>query len=297
MSTDRTVTSPGTVQAIARSGYSVAFLSGPYKGHCGSQVALWDLVSGGVRKLGKHPDLICEQGPSTGSGISDIAVAGNRALWLAYTGGNLRDWQLFTATSTKPAERQLAFHEVDVDAPPPIVLGVASDRVMPYSIGPTVNVLKANGAKAYTWQAPGKVTNTTSYGAQVAAFVAGGKCYVLSPAGAVQQVYSFAPGSVQEFALAGAGLVTQLAKGKVEIRKGASVKTLTLPAGAQMVDFAEGILLYKLHNQIRAVRVATGKDAFLRYGTFATLEHNGLSYSAGKKVFSVAEVYVQAALH
>src|SRR3954447_1806583 len=198
--TDRLVSSPGAVQALARSGYSAAFLSGPTKGHCGPQVRLWNLVNGGVYPLGRHTDSLCAEHPSGGSGVTEIAVSGNRALWLAHAGGNLTDWLLLTATTTKPAERQAEFAEVDADAPPPIVLGVASESVMPYSIGATVKVLKANGAKAYTWQAPGPVTNTTAYQSQVAAFVKGGKCYVLTPAGAVSQTYAFPVGAVQEFA-------------------------------------------------------------------------------------------------
>jgi hypothetical protein len=293
---DRTTTSPGQVRALARSGYSVAFLSAPYDGRCGPRVELWSLVTRGVYPLGRRPDLFCRDRPSTGSGITDIAVAGNRALWLAYTGGNLRDWILQTATTTRPAERQLEFREVDVDAPPPIVLGVASELVMPYSIGSTVKVLRANGSRAFTWNAPGRVTNTTSYNANVAVFVAGGRCYVLSPTGAIQRTYVFAPGSVQEFAFAGRGLVVQLTGSRVQIRTGSAVKTLTLPAGARMLDFAEGILLYKLGRQVRARRVSTGKDALLRSAAFAVLEHNGLTYASGRRVSSVAMVNVQATL-
>src|SRR5262249_58460615 len=84
---DRTVTSPGPVRALARSGYSVAFLSGPYGGHCGGRVVLWNLVTGGVYRLGRHPDQLCKEGPSTGSGITDIAVAGQPAPWLPDAGG------------------------------------------------------------------------------------------------------------------------------------------------------------------------------------------------------------------
>src|SRR5881409_3125762 len=85
-SADRTVTSPGKVDALARSGFNVAFLSAPYKGHCGAHVELWDLVSGGVRKLGRHTDLFCRDSGGTGSGVTDIAVASHRVVWLAYTG-------------------------------------------------------------------------------------------------------------------------------------------------------------------------------------------------------------------
>ena len=293
---DRTVVSPGQVRALARSGYSVAFLSAQYDGHCGPRVQLWSLVTRGVYKLGRRPDALCEQGPSTGSGITDIAVAGNRALWLSYAGGNRREWIIETATTTRPIERRLELEEVDADAPPPMVLGVASEQVMPYSIGSTVKVLRANGARLYTWKAPGRVTNTTSYNANVAVFVGGGRCYVLSPTGTVQARYAFAPGSVQEFALAGVGLVVQLGGGRIEIRRGAAVRRLTLPPGARMLDYAQGIVLYKLRGQVRGRAVASGKDVFLRSATFAVLEHNGLTYAAGRRVSSVAMVFVAAAL-
>jgi hypothetical protein len=295
---DRTVTSPGQVIGLARSGYSVAFLSGPYKGHCGPHVEIWSLVSGGVFRLGRHTDAICNEHPSGGSGVTDLAVAGTRALWLAHAGGNLTDWVLETATTTRPVERQLEFAEVETGDPSPIVLGVASESVMPYSIGSKVKALAPNGKLLYTWQAPARVTNTTAYNGQVAVFVAGGHCYVLSPAGAVQQTYSFARGAVQELALAGAGLIVQLPAGKIEIHKGASpVKKLTIPPGARMLDFAESILLYRLGGQIRARRVASGKDVLLRHGFLAQLEHNGLTYAVGRRVYSVAMVNVNAALN
>ncbi len=294
---DRTVTSPGQVIGLARSGYSVAFLSGPYKGHCGPHVELWSLVSGGVFRLGRHTDAICNEHPSGGSGVTDLAVAGTRALWLAHAGGNLTDWVLETATTTRPVERQLELEEVETGNPSPIVLGVASESVMPYSIGSKVKALAPTGKLLYTWQAPRRVTNTTAYNGQVAVFVAGGHCYVLSPAGAVQQTYTFAPGAVREFALAGAGLIVQLPGGKIEIHRGASVRKLTIPPSARMLDFAESILLYRLGDQIRARRVASGKDVLLRHGSLAQLEHNGLTYAVGRGVYSVAMVNLNAALN
>jgi hypothetical protein len=295
-SADRTVKSPGKVLGIARSGYSAAFLSGPYDGHCGAHVELWDLATGGVYRLGRHTDAICREGPSTGSGVTDLAVSRTRVLWLAYAGGNNRDWLLFTATTTRRTERQLELRTVDVDAPPPIVVGVASESVLPYSVGSTVKVLADNGKLLYRWQAPAQVTNSTAYGRRVAVFVKGGRCFVLSPSGSVRQTYTFPPGAVQEFALVEIGLVVQLPGGRVEIHRGSAVTKLRIPARARMLDFAQHLLLYKLGNQLRARRVSTGKDALLRRGTFAQLEHNGLSYAAGTRVHSVAMAYVLAAL-
>jgi hypothetical protein len=289
-SADRVVTSPGRVLALARSGMNVAFLSGPYKGHCGPHVEFWDLVTGGVRRLGRHTDEFCSQGPSTGSGVTDIAVANDRVLWLAYTGGNHRDWILYTATPTRPTERRLEFKEVGVDAPPPIVVGTGSEWVLPYAVGSTVKVLSFDGRRLYSWQAPGQVTNLTSYGRQIAVFVRGGKCYVLGPSGAVLRTYSFRPGTVQEFALGGRGLVVQLPGGRIEVHNGTRVRVFSIPRQAKMLDYAGNILLYRLGAMLRGRFLFTGKDSALRRATFGAVETNGLSYAIGTKVGSIAWV-------
>jgi hypothetical protein len=286
---DRTVTSPGRVLALARSGMNVAFLSAPSKGHCGQQVLFWDLVSAGVYKLG-HPDRLCSEGPSTGSGVTDIAVANDRVVWLAYTGGNLRDWILYTATPTRRTERRLELEEVDVDAPPPIVLGTGSEAVLPYAVGSTVKVLSWNGRRLYTWQAPASVTNLTSYGQQVAVFVRGGRCFVLGPGGAVVQTYTFRPGAVREFALGGRGLVVQLPGGRIEVHNRARVQAFSIPAEGKMLDYAGNILLYKLGGMLRGRFLFSGTDGALRRATFGAVETNGLSYASGTTVGSVAWV-------
>src|SRR5438094_2898938 len=74
----RTVTSPGKVLKLARSEFSVAWLSAPTKGHCGPTVHLWNLINGGAYTLGKNPDQLCAGGPSTGAGVTDLSVSGNR---------------------------------------------------------------------------------------------------------------------------------------------------------------------------------------------------------------------------
>jgi hypothetical protein len=294
---DRVATSPGNVLALARSGFSVGFLVGPHDVHCGPRVELWDLAGRGIYRLGRETDAVCREGPSTGSGVSDFAVARHRVLWLAWAGGNNREWVVYTATTTRPKERLLELETVDIDAPSPIVVGVASESVLPYSVRSTLKVLADDGRLLYRWRAPAQVTNSTAYTSQVAVFVKGGRCFVLSPSGSVEQTYTFRPGAVQEFALSGTGLVVQLPGGRVEIHNSSSVKKLTIPAHARMLDFAENTLLYKLGNQIRARRVTTGKDVLLRRGTFAQLEHNGLSYATGRRVYSVAMANVLAVLN
>jgi hypothetical protein len=290
---DKVVTSPGKVLALARSQSSAAWISAPGKSHCGSTVYLWTVLNDKTYTVGTSNEALC----GGGSGVTDLAVAGNRVVWLAYDGGNRREWHLYTATSVSSSRRELERATPQNSSQPPIVLGVASSSVIPYSIGSTVKVLQASGAKAYTWQAPGQVTNTTAYQGQVAVFVKGGKCYVLSPAGVVTATYTFHVGAVQEFALTGVGLVVELPRGKVEIHNGSSVKTVALTTSAKMLDYQDGFILYKVGNQIRALRIATGKEAFIRFGTYAALESNGMSYASGRTVGSIAWVTFTSAVN
>jgi hypothetical protein len=299
---ERSVVAPGAVVGLARSGSSVAFVSGSYAGHCGDRVWLWNLDSRGVTPLGRHPDVVCAQRPVGGSGISAVAVAGNRVLWLFHAGGNLTDWLVYTATTSRPLERRLEFEEVDVDAPPPIVLGDGSSRVLPYAVDERrlVKALAANGRLLYSWRAPAQVNALSAYGNEVGVFMSGGKAVVRSPTGGVAWSSTFPRGAVA-FRLAGVGLVVQLRSSVVQVRNGPRlVRTLRLPAGAQMLDYAEGILLYSLGTQIRGVRAATGKDALVREANatpvLAQLEPNGLSYAVGKRVCSVAMTEVATLL-
>src|SRR5262249_57279780 len=64
----------------------------------------------------------CER-TSTGRGVAAVATDGERVVWLAYAGGNQRDWLLWTATRTARRPRLLRFRSADVDGPAPIVLG------------------------------------------------------------------------------------------------------------------------------------------------------------------------------
>jgi hypothetical protein len=297
---DRSLATPAPVIALARSSWAVASVSGPTAAHCGGSIQLWDLFSRGVWKLGRHLDVVCNEGPSTGSGISAVAVSGFRVLWLFHAGGNLTDWVLYTATATSPAERKLEFQEVETGDKSPILVGDASELVLPYAVGRTVKGLSPTGKLLYTWTAPADVNALTSYGNQVAVYMSGGKAVVLSATGAVAQSYEFPLGATA-VKLGRDGIVVQLGGGKIEIRKGATlVKTLTLPAGGQMTDHAEGIVLYSLGTQLRAVRASSGKDVGLRTlptkPFLAQLEPNGLSYAIGKNVYSVAMVNVQAAI-
>src|SRR5206468_4124094 len=100
--------------------------------------------------------------------------------------------------------------------------------------------------------------------------------------------YTFPRGAVKEFAMFNRFLAVQLPGGKIEIRRGASVRRLRLPPGGRLRDFSEGILLYTKGRQIRLLRIRDGKDVLARTGDQAVLEPNGLTYTQGRRVYSVA---------
>ena len=77
-------------------------------------------------------------------------MSGNRALWIRYTGGNLRDWQLMTATTTRKTPKQLRFVEQDVDLPSPFAIGDSTAGLgIPYAAGKEVVLLGANGVAVF----------------------------------------------------------------------------------------------------------------------------------------------------
>ena len=60
----------------------------------------WDVATRGDRRLASH----CFASTSTGSGVAGVIATGGRALWLTYTGGNIREWSLWTKAGQGRAE-------------------------------------------------------------------------------------------------------------------------------------------------------------------------------------------------
>jgi len=85
-----------------------------------TSVVLWDTPRLGHWTFGSRTILGCEEGPSGGFGIPAVAVTGERAFWLTAIGGNVTDWQLWSATPTRRLARRLAFASSDTDGPPEV---------------------------------------------------------------------------------------------------------------------------------------------------------------------------------
>ena len=104
---------PARVTALELDSSFIAYAVGRSAHDC-NRVFVWNLASRGVTKLGRKTN--CEQ-TSTGNSIAAVSVAGKRVLWVHYAGGNIREWSLWTATTTKPSPLRLRFVSRDVDAP------------------------------------------------------------------------------------------------------------------------------------------------------------------------------------
>ncbi len=269
----RTRTETAPIVALAVTGYSVSYAvaDNAKRSDC-AHMYFWHTAGGATGKwrFGEPTDEPCVEHPSTGDGISATAMSAGRTLWVQYAGGNLRDWQLFTATRTKPQPHQLAFVEQDVDLPSPIVLGEGTQGAVPYAVGPNVTYLGDNGAAVFKWTAPSPVTALAAGygpgGAMVAAVLKSGVLDLLNQSGTVVQTYTYQPGQLGPVYLGPAGVVVQ--KGaSVLILKGSQATTMPLPAHATMIGYGGGRVFYSMTGSIHALQVSSSTDSLLVAGT------------------------------
>jgi hypothetical protein len=262
----RTLTAPAPVTAISVTGRRVAYAVGRTRTSCGS-VVLWDTARRGHWTLGSRTILGCEEGPSGGYGIPSVAVSGTRAFWLTRIGGNITDWQLWTATPTRRIPRRLAFASSDTDGPPAIVLGRGVNDGVPYAVGATVTMVAPTGARVFrtTLDTPVRLlgSGVGPGSARVVAALADGRVAVLSRTGATLRTDAYGPGEVRAVALGLVGPLVQVGS-TVEVGPLARTTKVVLPRGAVMLDYRQGSIVYRTGTQVRARKVASGADTLLR---------------------------------
>jgi hypothetical protein len=285
----RTVVRAGPVVSLGLTHSSVAFGVGRSRGDC-DHVELWNTDSRGLWRLGrKRP---CGDLPVF-SGIGDLGVATSRVVWVSYAGGNLTDWQLWTATPTRKTPRRLAFVERNTGDPAPVVVGPGTPEAIPYAVENRVTLLGDDGAPVFTWSASAEVRAVTSgsgpYGWSVAVLLATGEVVVLDRYGAEAQRYAFPAGVVRWIGLSSAGLLVQVGGGRVEIHRGAALQAVQLPANAIALDYAQGRLLYRVGQSFTLRTVASSADTPLLKGSkkhpvTAALDAHGLAWAQGAGV-------------
>jgi len=262
----RTVTNAAPVTALSVTHRSVVYAVGRTKAACG-QVRLWDTGTRGLWSFGERTIVACEQNPSGGYGIAQVATTGRRVFWVTNIGGNFTDYQLWTATATRRSARRLAFASSETGGPPAIVLGAGTTEGVPYAVGETITYVSASGARLFrtTVDSPVRLlTSARGVGtARVLAALADGRVVLLSKAGSVLRTDDYPSSAVRAIAFALVGPLVQVGD-TVNVGPFTGGTKVTLPAGALMLDYRQGSIFYRQGTQARARRIATRDDTLLR---------------------------------
>ncbi len=148
---EKSATRGASILGVAAAGTFVAATLDESTTDC-FHAELWNTASNKVTRFGKK--VIC-QAPG---GIRGPSLVGNRLVWATNVGGNLRDWTVWTATTTSPVPKALAtVLGVDSSAPDPVVIGRAGAGIIAYAVGTKVTALRANGSTAWKQIAPSPV--------------------------------------------------------------------------------------------------------------------------------------------
>jgi hypothetical protein len=268
---------PGPLSAVSIAGTEVAYAD-EYRSGC-HEVRLWDVALRGDRRLSSH----CFVSTSTGSGIAAVEATGGRALWLTYTGGNIREWSLWTKGGSGKA-RRISFLPADVDGPAPVVLGRLWEGSLPYAVGRTIVVLLPNGSRKFTLTGPDRVVSLSAHSRGYAAVLANGHVLTISQQGALLRDRAFDPGFAQEAVLAGPGLIVKTRQG-IQIVNGDSSRTIALPAGARFLGYAQGFVAYGTGRELRLLKLVNEQDTlFKRLAPRfqAQLGRRGMVYASGR---------------
>jgi hypothetical protein len=261
----RTVPNAAAVTALSVTHESVVWAVGRSQRDCG-HVRLWDTSSKGLWTFGDKTIRGCEEGPSGGFGISQVATSGRRVFWVTHIGGNITDYQLWTATPTRRSPHRLAFASSETGDAPAIVLGVGTQEGVPYAVGSTVTYVGADGARLFrvTLDSPVRLLAAgPSFGtARVIAALDNGDVTVLSKTGARLRTDTYDPGAVRSVQLAYGGPVIQVGD-VVTVGSATTGTKVTLPSGGLMLDYRERAIVYRLRTEARSRALGNGSDVLL----------------------------------
>jgi hypothetical protein len=262
----RTVPNTAQVTALSVTHRSVVWAVGASRRDCG-HVRLWDTASRGLWTFGERTIRGCEEGPSGGFGIAQVATTGRRAFWVTHIGGNITDYQLWTATPSRSSPRRLAFASAETDGPPPIVLGPGTQEGVAYAVGSTVTYVSDSGARLFRAELDAPVrllaAGITFGTGRVVAALADGRVVLLSAKGVALDTETFEPGTVRAIALAFTGPVTQVERDVELTQPDGRPGAVTLPAGALMLDYRQRAIYYRQGTQVRLRLIGTGGDSLL----------------------------------
>jgi len=276
--TQASILARSTVTGLAADGGEAMFAAARTTADC-DRTFVWERSTKQVVQLGKKQR--CDS-VSTGRGISGIAVTDGRALWVSYAGGNIREWRLWTATTSRTTPKQLQFVPRDVSAPQPVIVGAAGGGVLPYAVDSTVTALRANGSTALTWTAPARVVALAARGGRVAVATEGSRVTVLDTHGNVVSVDLYAS-ELSAVALIAKGLVVQ--RGAVlELRRGADAHVFPITAGGLLDDADGQAAVWSDGKLVHVIRLTDGVQTGTFVGSWASLAGSRLYVAKGRTV-------------
>lgn len=253
------ILAPSALFGVAVDGPRVAYAD------TACRISVWH--AGRTAHLGATP---CTEQTSTGSGLAGLALAGNRALWATYTGGNVREWSLWTATTTAPRPRRLRFAAGDVDAPARMVVGDGDGDLLPYAVDAEVVVLRASGARRFAWTAPGPVTAVDALAGELAVASRGGLVTLLDGGGRVLRTERFRT-DVYALQISGRSLVAQVGD-TLDVRGGGGAATFALVPRLRLVGAGGGRALLLGRHGARTIDLDNGSGRYLGPARYARMD-------------------------
>jgi hypothetical protein len=215
-----------------------------------------------------------------------LALLANRALWLHYTGGNRREWSLWTATTTRRTPKLLQAATRDVDDPAPIVIdsgdGSRFGDLLPYAVGSQVFVLRANGARRFAWTAPARVVALASADGETAVATDEGDVTILDASGRPDRTASF-PAGIESLQLAGSRVLAQRGR-TLEQRGGDGPRSFRLPRGARVEDTWGDRAFYVAGGVVRELSLSTGAERTIARATHVQAALSMLYLSADRRI-------------
>jgi hypothetical protein len=287
---ERTIATSLPVRDLALTRRSVAYVAdaGLDELRC-ARIGLWNTATN--RRFTFDAKEQCLELASTGQGVWDVAVATNRLLWITYGGGNIREWSLWTATTTRRAPRRLRFVARDVDAEPPIVVGPGATDAVPYAVDREIVYLTDRGEALFRTTVSAPVRALTAHPlirprgpAAVVALLASNELIGLEESGA-EAFRVTVPAGVSPIAYDDRRSILYQVGSVVH----ADIGDVALPAGARMVDASRGLILWTRAGDLGVTSTATRASRLLVDGSRAKpvvgqLELGGLASASGHQV-------------
>jgi hypothetical protein len=273
------IVAPSTVTALAADGDQVAYSTARTAADTCDHAFIWQKLPRRTFQLGKKTHCAGDHG------VAGIAVSGGRALWVTWAGGKVRDWQLWTATTTRTTPRLLQSAMTDMRSPDelqPIIVGPAGGGLLPYALGSIVTTLRTNGVTAFSWSASSPVVALAAADGRVAVAEQGGRVTVLDAHGKIVSVDIYAS-EVSSVAFVVKGLLVQ--RGTVlELRHESESHEYTISVDSHLAD-AEGKWAVWSDGKLEhVIRLTDGAQTATFAGSWAALVGSRLYTAAGRTI-------------